>query len=176
MATGKGSQEWASTLVLQVQTNSRLFYRVAYRILRDPGAAEDVCQQAFLKAWSVQESIKDAVALQAWLMRVVVNESLQVLRQRKIRLRDAQSEQAKGDVRFSSLEHEEFREQFHQVLEELPAPTQTVVMLRLVEGLSGNEVKNLLGCSPSEVSRRLHQGLDHLRERLGSSYADGKLL
>ena len=47
---------------------------------------------------------------------------------------------------------------------ELPEQTQLVIVLRLVEGMSGNEVKSLLGCSASEVSRRLHNGMDHLRQ------------
>ena len=171
----RGSDHWELALVQQVQKNSRLFFRLAFRILRDPAASEDVCQQAFMKAWRVQDSLRDSVALQAWLMRVVVNESLQVLRARKVRLYEPASEPAGGRPEVSALERDEFRQSFHEAMAELPDQTQTVVMLRLVEGLSGTEVKNLLGCSASEISRRLHLGLDHLRQRLGAAYPNGML-
>lgn len=175
MSDSRSPDHWELALVQQVQKNSRLFFRLAFRILRDPAASEDVCQQAFMKAWRMQDRLRDPVALQAWLMRVVVNESLQVLRARKVRMYEPANDSAGGHPDVSALERDEFRQSFHEAVAELPDQTQTVLMLRLVEGLSGNEVKSLLGCGASEISRRLHHGLDHLRQRLGAAYPNGML-
>ncbi len=73
-------------------------------------------------------------------------------------------------VQPAGTESVDFSDCFANALAELPELTQTVVVLRLVEQLSGKEVKAILGCSGSEVSRRLHAGMDHLRERLAGAY------
>ncbi len=51
-------------------------------------------------------------------------------------------------------------------LAQLPEPIRGVVTLRMMQEMSGNEVGELLGCSASDVSRRLHEGLDQLRRFL----------
>ncbi|NLX21279.1 MAG: sigma-70 family RNA polymerase sigma factor [Phycisphaerae bacterium] len=153
---------------------SRRCFRLAWGVLRDVHAAEDVCQEAFLKAMQKQAQIRDPNALAGWLLRVVVNESLALLRRRQVDERARDKLKADGPHAEASLdgaEREEFTVQFQRVLGELPLQTQTVVVMRLVEGMSGNEVSRVLSCSPSEVSRRLHTGLEHLRQRLGSIYA-----
>ena len=82
-----GDAEWSRLLAEQVGGNSRLLYRLAFGVLRDGAAAEDVCQQALLKAWERRESLRDAAALRAWLARVVVTESLYARRRRAVERR-----------------------------------------------------------------------------------------
>ena len=48
-------------------------------------------------------------------------------------------------------------------MDRLPETARMVVALRVMHGLSGNEVKDLLGCSAGEVSRQLHRGMEQLR-------------
>ena len=62
------------------------------------------------------------------------------------------------------------RSTLEEALLTLPEPTRLVVVLRTMDGLSGNEVSELLDYSPSEVSRRFHEGLERLRGLL----VDGK--
>ena len=57
----------------------------------------------------------------------------------------------------------DMREAVVQAMDRLPETARTVVALRLMQGMSGNEVKDLLGCSASEVSRQLHAGMEQLR-------------
>lgn len=164
-ATGM-PERWEAVLSDQVRRSSRLLFKLAYGILRDAAAAEDICQQAFMRAWQQQDRIRDSVALQAWLSRVVVNDSLQLIRRRQTerRAQERLSQAATYDSgRATSLE---WRELLHAGMTELSDRTRMVVLLRLVEGASGAEVKSRLGISESEVSRRLHQGLEHLRRRV----------
>lgn len=72
-----------AALIAQVKSNSCLFFRLAYGVVRDVQTAEDVCQQAFLRAWELRGRIRDVETLRAWLAKVVVNESLVVVRRRK---------------------------------------------------------------------------------------------
>ena len=158
-------------LVEQWQCHGRLMFRLAHNILRDAAQAEDACQQAFLKAWLERGHIQEAGALRAWLVRTVVHESLQVLRRRKTEGRvlwfkarqTACSAEAVG-------EDAERREQVMLAVARLSEPTRTVVCLRILDGLPGNQVKEILGCSAAEVSRRLHEGMEILRQELAQRH------
>ena len=142
-----------------------MLYRLAFGVLRDGAAAEDVCQQALLKAWERRGSLRDAAALRAWLARVVVTESLYARRRRGIerRVLARQWQPAEAD---GARPSGEMRESVLAAMEKLPEQARLVVALRLMQGLSGNEAKELLGCSSGEVSKQLHRGMDLLRELL----------
>jgi len=136
--------------------------RLSTAILGSREAAEDACQQAFLKAWQQFDRIQ---SLPGWLHRVVVHESFAQLRRRKI------ERQAMNDQPFTAPMHDHAnqvaqREQIVMALSDLPDATREIVVLRLLQGMTGNEVKIMLGCSASEVSRRLHDGMEKLRVAL----------
>jgi RNA polymerase sigma-70 factor, ECF subfamily len=157
---------WAGLLTEQVRGNGRMFFGLAYRMLGDVQAAEDVCQAAFAKAWESRHSIKWSGAMKGWLTQVIINQSLQMIRRRKI--------EKKGAEAFAATQHAdsiapatlELNEAVWNALEHLPESTRTVVVLRLIDGMPGRQVSRLLDCSDSEVSKRLHQGMDALREVL----------
>lgn len=166
-----GGNDWEALVAEQVRLRGPLLFRLAYDVLKDVTKAEDVCQDVLLKALQMRSSIRNPDALKGWLARVVINESLLVCRREScerrvhevIRLRESSREshdatRGGGD-----------REALYAAIEELPQPTQAVVVLRLVQGMSGNQVKDLLGMNASEVSRKLHEGMDYLRERLASA-------
>ena len=156
---------WDKLLTDQVRQNGRLFHDVALRILRDRQAAEDVCQQALAKAWERRDELHDDRRLQSWITRVVVNESLQLLRRRARERRSLEQIHAVAAPSPPGRDME-LRETVLAGLAKLPELTRTVVVLRIMQGLSGNEVKQMLDCSASEVSRRLHHGMEKLRDML----------
>jgi RNA polymerase sigma-70 factor, ECF subfamily len=164
------ADDWERMLREQARLHGRQFFRVAFGILRDTHAAEDACQHVLMKAWELRERIRDPVALQAWLLRVIVTESLQMVRRRKSELHAYGEYVPDSGAQMSEADRAEFRELFHAALADLPEQTQVVVVLRLIDGMTGNEVKNLLACSASEVSRRLHHGMEYLRERMARTY------
>jgi RNA polymerase sigma-70 factor (ECF subfamily) len=151
----------------QIRENARLFFRLAQGILRDVAAAEDICQQAMLKACERRHELRDPTALRSWLSRVVVNDALQLLRRRKMESRVlggnaaiSSDTPAVGEAGF------ELREAVLAALGDLPESERVVVMLRLMDGQSGREVGKLLACSDSEISRRLHRAMEKLRQAL----------
>lgn len=166
------AREWKQLLAEQARQHHRLYFRLAYGILRDVQAAEDACQQAFLKAWQQRDGVRDAARLKAWLTRVVVNESLQDLRRGQAESR-GRSGYSRTQAPYADDSHPaDVREAAIRALEGLPEETRMIVVLRLMQGMSGNDVKTLLGCSASEVSRRLHHGMEHLRQRLAPIYVE----
>ena len=154
---------WRDALSRQARENSRLFYKLAFGVLRDGAAAEDACQQALLAAWDNRQTLIDPAALKGWLCRCVVNTSLQNMRRRKSELTANQrrAESAPTD----SLPDQSWEQ--HEVLmaslAEVPEVERCVVVLRVMEGLSGREVAELCDCSTAEVSRRLRRGMEQLR-------------
>ncbi len=144
------SSGWADLLARQARENGRLLFRLAYGVLRDSAAAEDACQQAFLKACSAEQKIRDHDHLRAWLSRTVVNESLQCVRRRKIE-REVLSHQSAQSKPAGSYQSEALREELLLGMEQLEDEVRIVVALRLIDGLSGNEVKEILGCSAADV-------------------------
>src|SRR4030043_1589075 len=73
----------------------RLYYKAMYntclRIVSQPAEAEDIMQEAFLSAFSKIETYKGDVSFGAWLKKIVINKSIDALRQRKIRFEELNS-------------------------------------------------------------------------------------
>ena len=166
-----GDASWNLLLSEQLRHNGRLFFRLAHNVLRDPVAAEDVCQQAFLRAWEQRDCIAaDAGSLKGWLARTVINGSIQILRRGKVeqRVLSAQAHLRPAEVGGGGGGEVpgEVREAVLAAVAKLPETPRCVVVMRLLQGMSGGEVKDLLGCSAAEVSRQLHRGMDELRHLL----------
>ncbi len=162
---------WAALFDARVRSHSRLFFKLAVRILRDGGAAEDACQQAFLNAWKSRRKLQSPEAITAWLATAVVNESLQIVRRRRgdpalkgsieLEIRGSESSEIAsstdpaGDV--------DRRDSIVLALESLPESERTVVVLKLLHGLNGGITAEIVGCSEGEVSKRLTRAIDRLR-------------
>ena len=167
LGRGMEGSAWESLIEEQIRQNGRLFFRLAYNVLRDSPAAEDVCQQAFLRACEQRQLIlHNAGALKAWLVRTVINGSLQAIRRGKVERRAMQDQARSRPAADPAGDPLELRECVLAALGRLPEQTRLVVAMRVMEGLAGNEVKELLGCSAAEVSRRLHRGLEQLRRMM----------
>jgi RNA polymerase sigma-70 factor (ECF subfamily) len=150
-----------------IRQHARLWFRLAYDVLRDVHASEDVCQQAIVKVYENREQLREARQLRAWMARVVINESLLLLRKRQTERRALDHRamtQAMVQMPDDSLL---IRDQVASALSTLSEPVRVVVVLRVMEGMSGNDVKELLGYSAVQVSRLLHEGLEQLRQVLG---------
>jgi len=170
---------WRQRLTDLCVAERAFLFRLAWGILRDAHAAEDACQQAFVQACAARVTPPDPARLRPWLAKVVVNESLQALRRRKLerRLRGPspaldQSGVVADESRAAPDANPFLRETVLAALEQLPEPSRLVVLLRVMHGWSGNEVKALLGCSAAEVSRRLYAGMEQLRGLLARLQAD----
>ena len=158
-------------LTKAVDAHGERLFRLAFRILGDAHAAEDAVQEAFARACARGAQIHNRDRIDAWLSKVVVNESLRVLRHGKMRRRVlpgcAQAAQDPDPLHDQS----ELRDLVIAALVELPETTRVVVVLRVMEQMSGNEVAALLGSSAASVSRHLYRGMEQLREGLAVTSA-----
>lgn len=157
------SEHWKQAVVDHVDQYSRALFVTANRILNDPPEAEDICQRAYVKALDAESQVQSVAVLHAWLTRVVINQSLDVLRRRQVERRVLRERAQREELAPDASQRLEDREFVVGLLDQLDERTRSVVMMRTVQGLSGKEVTQRMGCSAALVSRLLHDGLMRMR-------------
>lgn len=154
--------------IIMRRYNQRL-YRVARAILHDDAEAEDVMQDAYVRAYQHLDQFAGRAAFSTWLTRIAVHEALSRLRSRhrnpQLQLEDDGLDgEPYMNVAETSPDPEESasRAELSQLLEEavlaLPAQYRAVIMLRDIEGLSTAETADALELTEDNVKVRLHRG------------------
>jgi RNA polymerase sigma-70 factor (ECF subfamily) len=161
--------------ILMRRYNQRL-YRVSRVILRNDGEAEDVMQDAYVRAYEHLGQFAGKAAFSTWLTRIAIHEALARKRRRgRMEELDALLPE-NGDVmailKSSAPSPEDgtatsqARELLEQAIDQLPEAYRTVVMLREVEEMSVAETAESLGVSDAVVKTRLHRAHAMLRKEL----------
>jgi RNA polymerase sigma-70 factor (ECF subfamily) len=155
--------EWELLLV----ENAPLAFRVARGVLRNDSDAEDVAQEALLRAHRKFERLRERGKFRAWLVRISFRIALDRLRSVK-RRQQREAQWAYENSRGGSQERNgtEFQRQFERAMEELPEKQRLVLLLAAMEGHSLDEVSNLLGVPVGTVKSRLFFARKSLREKL----------
>jgi RNA polymerase sigma factor (sigma-70 family) len=162
----------------QISPNLKSAYNLAKWLTRSHEDAEDIVQEAFLRAFSAFESFhgedaKPQVA-KAWLLTIVRNTSMTWLKRNRNVGGTIGFEEALEDPIERSPDPEEGlliscdREQVRQALEQLPSDFREAVILREMEGLSYKEISATIGVPIGTVMSRLSRGRDWLRRILSA--------
>jgi RNA polymerase sigma-70 factor (ECF subfamily) len=161
--------------IIMRRHNQRL-YRAARAILGDDAQAEDVVQDAYVRAYEHLPQFAGRASFAAWLIRIAVNEGLARLRSRKrFHEQDTASEDEGARMdRFASPmpnpEQQAAAAEIHRLLEQsieaLPDSNRAVFVLRDVEGMSTTETAEALGITEENVKIRLHRARVTLRKSL----------
>ena len=173
-------EEVAVRIIMQM--HNRRLYRVVRSIVRDGAEAEDVLQEAYLHAFHSLAGFRGDASLATWLTRIVLNEALQRVR-RHTDLPTSQIEPPNqsashvipfpiNGIPVADPERAMAQRQLCQLVEraidELPQDFRTVLVARVVEGMSVEEAAALLGIRPETVRSRLHRARRMLRVRLAN--------
>ncbi|HEU4389157.1 MAG TPA: RNA polymerase sigma factor [Blastocatellia bacterium] len=154
---------------------NRRLYRVTRSILRDDAEAEDVMQDAYVRAYVHIDQFDGRAKFATWLTKIAVNESLARLRYRsRMTEIDADSHSGESEMRLMSgapgPEQEVLTRSLGALLEvaisNLPEIYQSVFMLREVEELSTAETADCLDITEETVKVRLHRARALLRKEL----------
>jgi RNA polymerase sigma-70 factor (ECF subfamily) len=143
-------------------------YNTALRIVGDPDDAEDVMQEAFLKAFLKLKSYKGEVSFGAWLKRIVINKALDFLRLKRVKVSlEAVDEMELTDVEeVNILETEYSVEAIRKAIYSLPESYRIVLSLILLEGYDHDEVSEILGISNSTSRTQYHRAKKKLVDQL----------
>jgi RNA polymerase sigma-70 factor (ECF subfamily) len=148
--------------------SSTLAFRVAYGVLRNREDAEDVAQEALVKAYRKFESLRDRMRFRAWLVRIAWRLALD--RQRANRRRERREQAVVEPESALSVEGaaaaKEFQEHVWRAIDDLPEALRVVVVLAAINGHDLSEVGALLGVPEGTVKSRLHRARKGLAERL----------
>src|SRR6476659_4933776 len=175
-----------------VRRYDRNVFRIAQHITQNREDAEDVVQDAFLKAYSNLGQFQGQSKFYTWLVRIAVNEALMKLRKRRPERMVSLDEEIKTED--DSVPREvadwspnpeqqytqgELRDILTRTIQGLPPSFRTVFVLRDVEGLSTEETADALELSIPAVKSRLLRARLQLRERLSKYFknragGDGK--
>lgn len=142
-------------------------HTVALRYVKDSFIAEDVMQEAFIKAFKNIDSYKEGVAFGAWLKRIVINQSIDYLKKKKLELVSINEEitTVADDDNWnvaSTISYQDIVNSIQQLKEKY----RVVLTLFLLEGYDHGEISQILGIS--EVSSRTHllRGKRQVQEQL----------
>jgi len=143
-------------------------YNTTLRIVGDSDDAEDVMQEAFLKAFEKLDTYRGAVSFGAWLKRIVINKALDFLRVKKeqLSLEDAGEVGEMVDEPVDTGEVEYRAEEIKKAIFDLPEGYRVVLSLILLEGYDHEEVSAILNISNATSRTQYHRAKKRLIELL----------
>lgn len=152
--------------------------KLVARLLRDPAEAEDVAQEAFIKAYRALGSFRGDSAFYTWLYRIAVNTARNAMASRQRRPLDyeadlSESEQSMvearmrhGDTPEAAALSEEIRSTVNHAVEHLPEDLRAAIILREVEGLSYEEIAQAMDCPVGTVRSRIFRAREAIDRSL----------
>ncbi|MCZ4094480.1 RNA polymerase sigma factor [Sinorhizobium psoraleae] len=162
-----------------MQAHNRKLYRIARSIVQNNSDAEDVLQEAYVRAFTHFSEFRGESAITTWLSRIVINEALSRLRQsrRRKRLTEDMSQahqaeiiafplNANADDPEKTMAQRQILDLVEKATDQLPDIFRTVFVMRVIEGLSNEETADLLALRPETVRTRLHRARHLLKEQL----------
>jgi RNA polymerase sigma factor (sigma-70 family) len=139
-------------------------YALVWSIVRDPAAAEDVVQEAFITAYRRLSELRDPNVFAPWLRRIAVNTARMWLR------RDGRRGEAAGEMDEMPAPSEApgagLREEIAEILASLPEKKRGAAMLCFRDGVSRKDAARLLGIQEAALRKRLHDAKRVLQRRI----------
>ncbi len=148
-----------------VRLNARTVFQIALSVVGNAADAEDVAQDAFIRAYVKFESLREPERFRAWVCRiarhVALNHIRSVTRFRKREESMTYGATAGVDVE-TTAEDREFKRRLHDAVDRLPERLRVVVLLCAIEELEPAAVAAILGIPAGTVRSRLHAGRKQL--------------
>jgi RNA polymerase sigma-70 factor (ECF subfamily) len=157
-----------------VRRYQKKIYFAAYRMVKSHDAADDIAQETFINAYSAIKSFKIGYSLYTWLYRICMNLSINYLKRQKFVIPESQFEEetsplekeAKGADPMEQLEAKELGQKIEKAVDSLPPKYKAVLVLRLYEDLSYEDIAKTLKISLGTVMSRLFRARERMQEML----------
>ena len=170
-----------------VQPYLKAVFVAAFSILRNEADAEEVAQEAILKAFKALAGFRQEAKFSTWLIQIAINEAKMKLRKDRRHLYKSIDEGQRMDdgdyvpndfadwreIPSESLERKELRQALAKALDQLPEKHRSVLILRDVQHLSIAETAQVLGLSEPNVKTRLSRARLQMRDVLAPDFARG---
>lgn len=171
----KGDQD-AFAEIVEIYSNS--IYQLGYRMLGNRHEAEDIAQEAFIRAYVNIKSFNQDLKFSTWLFRIATNLCIDRIRKKKPDYYlDAEVSGTDGLTMYSQLasnsplpekelESLELQDSVQKEILKLPEKYRSVIVLKYIEELSLNEISEILDLPLGTVKTRIHRGREALRQQL----------
>jgi RNA polymerase sigma-70 factor (ECF subfamily) len=161
-----------------VQRHQRVVFSVAFRMLGARADAEDVAQQAFVDAFGALDRFRSdgrKNAFSTWIIRIAINRCKDVLKSKKRTEESLDAEVAGGEAMFAhdtrdpetSLAQDRQRRALERALAKVPLKYREVLVLKDVEELSYEEIREVLDLPITTLKIRVVRARAMMREQLG---------
>lgn len=153
-------------------------YILCYRMLGNSHEAEDIAQEAFIRAYMNIDSYNIDKKFSTWLYRIATNLSIDRIRKKKPDFYlDAEVKGTEGLTMYSQVasdtplpedevESLELQQSVQEEILKLPEKYRAVIVLKYIEELSLKEISDILGLPISTIKTRIHRGREALRKQL----------
>jgi RNA polymerase sigma-70 factor (ECF subfamily) len=167
-----------SAFDLLVRKYQHRVLKLVSRFVSDAAEAEDVAQEAFLKAYRALASFRGDSAFYTWLYRIAINTAKNALvsnRRRPVDFDldlqdpeqyDRHARLKEGDTPEGVLLTEEIRSVVEKAMEQLPEDLRTAIVLRELEGLSYEEIAEAMDCPVGTVRSRIFRAREAIDRKL----------
>lgn len=173
----KGNHEAFEEIVTMFQHR---LYQVCYRMLGNRQEAEDIAQEAFVRAYVNIHTYDQKRKFSTWLFRIATNLCIDRIRKKKPdyyldaevpgteRLNMYSQIAATGDLPEEEVEKMETQERIQYEIGRLPDKYRSVIILRYMEELPLQEISDILELPLGTVKTRVHRGREALRKQMGN--------
>jgi len=156
----------------RVEETRRRVFQIGYAVLADPADAEEVAQDAFLRAYRHLRKLHEPAKFRAWVCRIAFRLALNRQRARRRQLaRDTAWQAAQPEMVVDGARAEAgrvFLERVRAEIERLPEKLRVVLLLSAIHGMASSEVAAVLGIPVGTVRSRLYLARKHLLEVMNS--------
>ena len=142
-------------------------YATAYNFIKQKDIAEDLMQEAFLKAFQKIGNFNGEVSFGAWLKKIVINQCLDWLKKRKLKIVSIENEHVQiAEEDDWKVEDSITVNQIHETIEQLPDKFKIVLKLFLLEGYDHQEIAQILNITEVSSRSQVFRGKNKLKELL----------
>jgi len=140
-------------------------YRYAAWLSRDKSIAEDVVQEALLRAWKSLDALREDTSAKQWLLTIVRRENARYFERKRLETVDIDNLTASQAALLAEQPNDELDEMRHAIYE-LEDDYREPLVLQVLMGYSTNEIAEQMGLKQGAVLTRLHRARAKLREKM----------
>lgn len=157
--------------------HERTVYRFIYHMLGDPDEADDIKQDTFVKAYRSLPQFRGDCSLLTWLLKVAANLCRDRIKSRSRRGEVSLAPEIEAELRDSTelgmdpaiqIERKDLFATAYRVLAALPETQRELIVLRDIDGLSYQQISEVIGCSVASVKLRLFRARRGFKDRMES--------
>jgi RNA polymerase sigma-70 factor, ECF subfamily len=140
-------------------------YRYAAWLSRDKAIAEDVVQEALLRAWKSLDALRDEASAKQWLLTIVRRENARYFERKRLETVDIDNLTA-SQAALLAVEEDQELDDMRQAIYELEDEYREPLVLQVLMGYSTNEIAEQMGLKQGAVLTRLHRARAKLKDKV----------